>query len=214
MASGQRYLLAMRELASAMRQIRAATGDTHGLSAEVLNDVLRQLYPAIDDDPTAARGGRYSQPHLVTSGYLSNVERGTNAIITVPDWARRNGTDEQAAQARAGQVRPWLVEAYDAAFGADGFLIDMYTWTIALQADYQQNPPRCTRDLPANVPAGEEYAYLSAGLTGLADAPDAVREVLHTHAELYEAAGRGRSTRRSGHPARVTRWVTRTTAMR
>ncbi|MFC4853001.1 hypothetical protein [Actinophytocola glycyrrhizae] len=47
-----------------------------------------------------------------------------------------------------------VVRAYDVAFGADGYLVDMYGWTVTLLADHEHNPPSLTRHLPAHVPDG------------------------------------------------------------
>jgi hypothetical protein len=173
----------IRDLTAAMRQIRAASGDTLDTSAEILNATLASLHPDIGADVTS-RPSRYSQPHKVNKDYLSDIERGNNATYPVPKWLRDIGVSETAEEARGSRVRPWLVWAYDAAFGADGYLIDMYTWASELHADYEHDPPRRTRNLPAHIPDGEEYTYLSARFP---DAPQAVDRVLRTHGDELRA---------------------------
>lgn len=176
-----------RELTGAMRQIRAATGDTLKASAEVLNRTLAVLYPQTAGG-VPSRGGRHSAPHPVTEDYLSNVERGNNARLALPQWLRNAGVSDRAEAAYGSRVRPWLVRAYDVAFGADGYLIDMYAWATALRADHDHDPPRMTKYLPAHIAPGDEYAYLSEGLTG---APPDMRAILQEHARVLRERGGG-----------------------
>ncbi|HEX5402325.1 MAG TPA: hypothetical protein VFX16_08490 [Pseudonocardiaceae bacterium] len=194
MAKGVHHLVATRELTALMRQIRSATGDTRAQSCAVLNATLTRAYPNL---PETSPGSRYSVPHQVTTGYLSKVERGANATLPVPEALRAQGMDERSDAARGSAVPPWLVWAYDVAFGADGFLIDAYSWAMALLADQQHNPPRVTRELPVDVPGGTEDDHFAAGFQG---APGHIREVLRDHArELRERAAR---------PAAESAWVT------
>lgn len=191
LAVGVHHLVATRELTAAMRQLRAATGDSVHQSADVLNETLARLYP---DMAGQGGSGRYSTPHRVNGDYLSKVERGMNATLPVPSWLRSLGLDERSDAAQGSRVRPWLVHAYDVAFAADGYLIDMYTWTMALLADQQHNPPRVTRDLPGAIPAGGEDAYFADGFQ---TAPGPIREILREHARTM----RGRRDRSADEPA-------------
>jgi hypothetical protein len=196
MAPAPLHQVVTRELTAAMRQIRAATGDTLKASAEVLNATLAKLYPETADSP-ARRGGRHSAPHPVTEDYLSNLERGTNARLALPPWLRNSGVSDKTEATYGSRVRPWLVRAYDVAFGADGYLIDMYSWATALRADHEHDPPRMTKYLPGHMRVGEEYAYLSAGLTR---APSEMRAILQDHARILRDRGSGDAA--AWHPSK------------
>lgn len=203
LAGAPRHIVPTRELSAAMRQIRAATGDSQEASAEVLNATLRQLYPDIvAADDTSRSGGRHSRPHLVTQKYLSNVERATNARLRVPPWLRRSGVDETADYTWASRVRPWLVRAYDVAFGGDGYLIAMHAWANAMRADQRHFPPRRTRNLPTDIPPGAEFDVLRADLP---DAPDHVLAILREQAEELRARRARWNDQSAWHPSRADR---------
>src|SRR6185369_109835 len=113
---------------------------------------------------------------------------GHNAQLPVPDWlavARRPESNTMSGS----RVPPWLVRAYDVAFGADGYLVDMFAWATALIDDHERNPPSIKRHLPGHVPPGEEYAFLSAGL----DTTDQRVETLLRRQARALAARRGRA---------------------
>jgi hypothetical protein len=59
------------------------------------------------------------------------------------------------------RVPEWLVRAYDLAFCANGYLVDMYAWSTALLSDQLRDVPRRMRDLPAHVPPGREWAFFA-----------------------------------------------------
>jgi hypothetical protein len=186
LAQASPHVEPFHELAAAMRQIRAAAGDTLEASAAVLNDTLRRLYPDVDVDAPVS-SGRYSPPHQVNAGYLSDIERGNNATLRRPKWLGEAGISDTAEAARGSRIQPWLVRAYDAAFGADGYLIDLYAYVDELHTDYQRDPPQTSRHLPARIPGDGEYAYLSDRFP---DPPSPVRHVLQAHADELRARRR------------------------
>lgn len=194
MAGGVHHVVATRELTALMRQIRSATGDTMAQSCDVLNATLAQVHP---DLPETAPGARHSVPHRVTTGYLSKVERGANATLPAPAALRAQGMDNRADIARGSRVPPWLVWAYDVAFGADGLLVDAYPWAMALLSDQEHDRPRVTRERPVDVPAGAEDDYFADGFQA---APEPIREILREHA--------GQLRERAARPAVESAWVT------
>lgn len=178
------HMVATRELTAVMRQLRIACGDSTDDTVEILNQAIIDLYP--DASPTPRRAGRSSIPHIVSSGYILRLERGYHAMLRVPAWLASSG-HSRTREAYGSRVAPWLVRAYDVAFGADGYLLDTFEWAVALNADQQHNPPRTTRNLPQYVPPGREMEYLSRSLGGLGSLPPAARAVLRQHANLLRA---------------------------
>jgi hypothetical protein len=176
------HMVVSRELTAAMRQLRVANGDHTAHTVEILNETITDLYPAATGERTDY--GRRSVPHLVTERYVLRLERGHHARLPVPAWLRaRPITDSTVVY--GSRVPSWLVRAYDVAFGADGYLVDMYDWTATLLADHEQDPPRLTRHLPAHVPDGGEFDYLAGPLLdGKTELDDDVRALLHAEASV------------------------------
>ncbi|MDX6263553.1 MAG: hypothetical protein QOH84_5241 [Kribbellaceae bacterium] len=148
-----------------MRQLRGASGVEPDKTTEILNETIKELYP--DAREGAGEGGErwHSIPRLVSPRYLLLLERGDHSKrdpSTIPRWLKL--ADVTQIRANASRVRPWLVRAYDVAFGGDGFLADVYAWSVALQEDQWRDLPRRVRDLPGTVAAGDEYAYLTRDL--------------------------------------------------
>lgn len=168
------HLVVTRELTACMRQLRIAAGENTKDTVTVLNTVIEQLYP------DAAEPGRRSRrgapvPRLVTSMYVSQLERGYHSRPGSPPAWLVNAGYRNAPTAQGSKVPAWLVRAYDVAFGADGYLVDVYRWSQALLADHQHNPPRMVAYRPDHVTPGYELDYLSEGFT---DAPDEITAVL------------------------------------
>lgn len=163
-----------------MRQIRiAASGDNMASSIALLNRAIAELYPG---EPPTAVGPVRSVPRPVTGSYLKNVELGHHSRIKQPTWLRDSGL-ERDNSAHASRVPGWLVRAYDVAFGADGYLVDVYLWAVKLQADNEHNPPRRTGAVPRDVAPGGELACLMAGFE---EAPTDVVAVLVEHAATVQ----------------------------
>ncbi|WP_344212488.1 NBR1-Ig-like domain-containing protein [Kribbella sancticallisti] len=117
--------------------------------------------------------------------YLLQLERGEHSnrdVNSLPHWLKVLEVDR--IRANASRVPAWLVRAYDVAFGADGFLADVYTWSEALQEDQLRDLPRRVRDRPIEVMPGDEYAYLTRDL---GEPGDSLRRLLLTQAS--ELAG-------------------------
>lgn len=186
-----------------MRQLRLATGVSHDQTAEILNETLTELYGAdVLDRPR--RGRSSSSPHRVTASFLRSVERGEHSRVEpklLPAWIDLDAVGRD--RANASRVPPWLVRAYDVAFGADGFLADVYAWSEILTADQSQMIPRRLRDLPGHVPDGAEYEFLTRDLGDPADLEPDERALLTVHAErLARLNARLRGTRASWAPIR------------
>jgi hypothetical protein len=168
------HMVVTRELTACMRQLRIAAGESTEDTVTVLNKASERRYP------DAAEPGRWSRrgvpvPRLVTEKYLSQLERGYHSRPgSPPAWLANAGYRGDPA-AQGSRVPAWLVRAYDLAFGADGFLVDVYRWARSLLADHQHNPPRITAYRPDHVTPGQELDHLSEGF---ADAPDEVAAVL------------------------------------
>lgn len=185
-----RHFVVSRELTGAMRQLRIAGGEHTEATVEILNRVIIELCPEVmAADRKTVRGT--SVPRTVSGSYLQRLEQGFHSSMKVPDWLK--GADlNNKSPVRASKVPAWLVRAYDVAFGADGYLFDMYSWTHALSAEHQHDPPRQTTHLPGTVPSGEELRYLS---DGFGDPPADILDVLR---ESAEHLARRRSSRSAG----------------
>jgi Ig-like domain-containing protein len=140
------HLVVMRELSNAMRQARVSAGlERLDAAREVVNDAIRDLYPEATERVRTGRG-QPSGAHLVTTKYISDVERGNTSKSETPAWlSGLEGID--AERLRGSRVPAWLVRAYDLAFLADGYLIDLYAWAVATDRDHRSDPPRLARAL-------------------------------------------------------------------
>lgn len=191
------HLLASRELTAAMRQLRVAAGDELPSAVEMLNQAIRSLYP--DAAPVAAgRAGRPA-PHLVDATFLRKVEKGHHArldLYRLPKWIDVSKVHDRT-RLYTSRVPQWLVRAYDLAFCANGYLVDMCAWSSALLPDQLRDVPRRLRGLPAHVPPGAEYAFLAEHFR---DADERVRALLSEQAELVAA-------RRERRPDRAVPWL-------
>jgi len=188
------HMVVMRELGGAMRQIRSAAGfESLDAATDVLNPVIRELYPdAPVRQPVTAT---VSQPHEVSARYLSDIERGNTSKVEVPAWllAARHYKSEQL---RGSQIPAWLIRAYDVAFLADGYLVDLYRWAAALHADQATTPPRASRTRRLATVDMAEYDRAAAAF---AAAPPHLREVLR--------ANRTEIVSCPSTPAPGTRWL-------
>lgn len=151
------HLFATRELTAAMRQLRVAAGDDTASSLTLLNRAILELYPEAGAPPSAR-----SLPRAVDLKYVLGIERGTNARIDVPGWIDAGALADRRT-ANASRVPGWLVRAYDLAFGADGYLVDMYGWATAFVAEQAVDPPRSTARLPLDLEPGTAYSVLAQG---------------------------------------------------
>jgi Ig-like domain from next to BRCA1 gene len=150
----------MRQLGYAMEQIRNAVGLRLD-PLDLLNRAIIELYPEVEGRPDG-RAGPVSVPRLLrTTHLLEEVEQGKRE----PNRDRRPwleaDPDPSADQIRSNPIPAWLVRAYDLAFGADGYLVDLYRWAVAVDAAHAQAPPRLTTVAPAAVPAAELRAVLA-----------------------------------------------------
>lgn len=149
-----------------MRQLRVAAGDDMASAVVILNQVITSLYP---DAETAASGGTGKpRPHLVSRSYLSTVEKGHHSRLDLgqlPKWTKE-GQNVDKTRLYTSRVPEWLVRAYDVAFCADGYLVDMSAWSAALLPDQLRDTPRRLRDLPAQVRPGQELAFFAEHFPG------------------------------------------------
>jgi Ig-like domain from next to BRCA1 gene len=142
------HLVVMRELSNAMRQTRVAAGlEQLDAARDLLNEAIVELYPEVSGE-VRTPAGQPAGPHLVTTKYVSDVERGNTSKNRVAPWlaALPEVSDDRK---RGSRVPGWLVRAYDRAFMADGYLVDMYTWAVAVDWDHRNDPPRLARSLKA-----------------------------------------------------------------
>ncbi|MFL6118475.1 NBR1-Ig-like domain-containing protein [Actinophytocola sp.] len=155
------HILAARELTAAMRQLRVATGDSLSSAVAMLNPAITSLYPGA----TWADAGTHvrAHPHLVDEAFLQALEKGHHSrldLYRLPAWINLTKVGDRT-RLYTSRVPGWLVRAYDLAFGADGYLVDMYAWSNALLADQLRDVPRRLRDLPAHVPPGRELDFFT-----------------------------------------------------
>jgi hypothetical protein len=178
------HLVINRELTAAMRQLRVAVGDDTAHTIELLNTAITDLYPQAR--PGRTEYGRTSEPHLVDKRYVLALERGHHSQLPPPGWLANRAIGDKTLT-YGSRVPPWLVRAYDHAFGADGYLVDMFVWATAALADHDHDLPRLTRNLPEHIPVGREYEYLAEPLVSAGGELEP-----HVHALLLEEAGRAR----------------------
>ncbi|KXK58183.1 hypothetical protein AWW66_31240 [Micromonospora rosaria] len=169
----------MREVGGALRQIRVAAGyEQLESAASAVNAAVRDLYPDVAAGPPAR--ATVSRPHQVDGRYLSNVELGNANKLSPPDWLR-TGESFEDEQLRSGQIPSWLVRAYDVAFLADGYLVDLYRWGVALQADQAGTPPRAARTRQFARVGVSGY---DTDVRAFDAAPQAIRNLLGIHRGL------------------------------
>jgi hypothetical protein len=123
---------AMVELGHYMRQQRLTAGvNDMRYAAELVERAMRRDAPG--------------EP--VTAGHLANVERG-NSGRSDEFWRK-----EAKAQPAPGPPRVYvpyeLAEAYDTAFGADGYLADVHHWARVRDQEHAKSPPRAMPPIPA-----------------------------------------------------------------
>jgi hypothetical protein len=121
----------MTELGHYMRQQRLTAGvDTMKYATKLVERAMRP-----------APGKPLDEDHL------ANVERG-NSGVNEPMWREKGKPD-------VGPPRVYvpyeLAEAYDTAFGADGYLADVYDWAWVRDHEHEQSPPRAMPPIPAEL---------------------------------------------------------------
>jgi hypothetical protein len=164
-----------------MRQLRVATGDDLPSAVTILNEVITSLYPSATSTEVRA-GSRAQQPHLVDESYLRTLEKGHHSrldLYRLPAWISVSEVGDKT-RLYTSRVPEWLVRAYDLAFCADGYLVDMFAWSSALLPDQLRDVPRRLRDLPAHVPPGRELEFFTEHFP---DADDHISAVLAAQAE-------------------------------
>lgn len=163
-----------------MRQLRVAAGDDMPSAVVILNQAITSLYP--DAESAASGGNSKPRPHLVERSYLLTIEKGHHSRLDLgqlPKWIK----DEQVTDKTTlytSRVPEWLVRAYDLAFCANGYLVDMYAWSAALLPDQLRDVPRRLRDLPAHVQPGRELEFFAEHFL---DADERTSAVLTAQAE-------------------------------
>ena len=136
----------MVELGAYMRQQRLSAGvEDMGYAAELVERAMRR-------DPPG-------EP--VTAGHLANVERG-NSGVNDPVW--REMGEEDVGPNRV-YVRYELAEAYDTAFGADGYLADVHHWARVRDQEHAKFPPRALPPVPADLTLDDNLDMLWDGFT-------------------------------------------------
>lgn len=141
-----------------MRQLRVAAGDDLPSAVVILNEVIASLYPAANPAEPGKTG-----PRPVTRSFLTKVEKGHHSRLDLgqlPKWTKA-GRHVDKTRLYTSRVPEWLVRAYDVAFCADGYLVDMAAWSAALLPDQLRDTPRRLRDLPAHVRPGAELAFFA-----------------------------------------------------
>lgn len=134
----------MVELGHYMRQQRLAGGvDDMQYAAELVERAMRRDAPG---EPVTAR-------------HLANLERG-NSGRNDPMWRIKGEADVGPPRA---YVPYELAEAYDTAFGADGYLADVYHWARIRDQEHAQFPPRAMPPIPADLSLGAALGVLWDG---------------------------------------------------
>jgi hypothetical protein len=184
----------MRQLGYAMEQTRNAVG-LRLEPLEVLNRAIGTLYP----DVLNRRGGRagpVSVPRLMrTTDLLDEAEQGKREDARDRRRWLTSDPSLSAAQMRSNPIPPWLVRAYDLAFCADGYLVDLYRWAWAVDMAQAQVPPRLTATPPDQVPAGDLKTVLTEHFSDSDSDAD-----LSAHLSAYEAELARRARRRTSTP--------------
>lgn len=140
-----------------MQQLRRTYGGNktgHDKTIGVLNEVIEERFP--DElarqeelkrkgkkkfDTRTAGNNAPSTAHKVTQSFLRKVEEGCSDLDVPEGLAHVVGGKKGDARVRGSRVPEWLVEAYDHAFAADGFLMDMYHWMVSMHKEQAHEPP-------------------------------------------------------------------------
>ncbi|MDN5853463.1 MAG: hypothetical protein L0K86_11575 [Actinomycetia bacterium] len=161
----------MRELGRAMEQIRTWAGYREGAVTR-LNESIRHLYP--DAPPGGRRSGPVSEPRLLTNSRLiTDVEAGRDTDADGKHWLH-NLVPRPGRRVNAPPL--WLVRAYDHAFHADGYLLDLHRWSVSAQRDQQRLRSGALIDVPPK-------RLRERMLAGFETAPAEIRALLLRHAE-------------------------------
>src|ERR1044072_3025947 len=163
-----------------MRQLRIAAGDHLASAGAILNKAIVTLSPQ-------ARHGAGPGPHLIDrASFLQKLEKGHHARLDLarpPEWIKAFGLEDKS-RLNTSRIPEWLVRAYDLAFCANGYLVDMYAWSTALLPDQLRDKPKRLLDLPAHVPPGRELAFFAEHFP---DADERTAAVLAAQAEAVVA---------------------------
>jgi hypothetical protein len=114
------------------------------------------------------------------------VEKGHHSrldLYRLPRWIDVSQVRDRT-RLYTSRVPDWLVRAYDLAFCADGYLVDMFAWSSAFLPDQLRDVPRRLSDLPAHLPRGREHEFFAEHFP---DADDRIRALLRRQADLAAA---------------------------
>jgi transcriptional regulator with XRE-family HTH domain len=136
---------AMVELGHDMRQQRLAAG---------VNDMAYAVELVQSAMPLGAPP--------VTAPYLADVERGNSGHGARSDWVEEGG-DRPGSELYRVHVSYALVEAYDTAFGADGYLVDVYDWAKVRDQEHSVSPPTALPPVPDRSALDAALAALREG---------------------------------------------------
>jgi hypothetical protein len=111
------------------------------------------------------RAMRRAGPRKLEADYLANVERGHSGD-SGEFWATEAEDEAQTARGtRRVRVPYELAEAYDTAFGADGYLADVHHWARVRDLEHAQFPPAAMPPVPDNLTPDAVIDMLWDGFT-------------------------------------------------
>ncbi len=139
---------AMVEFGHYMRQQRLTAGvDEMEYAAELVGRVM----------------GRYALGNPVSAHYLANIERG-NSGRSEEFWRKQGKALSEHGPPRV-YVPYELAEAYDTAFGADGYLADVHHWARVRDQEHAKSPPTAMPPVPAELTLNAALGVLWEGFT-------------------------------------------------
>ena len=139
----------MAELGAYMRQQRLTAGvENMDYAAEL---VTRAMCRAV--------------PRELDRDYLGSVERGHSGD-SGEFWATEADSEEQAgSRTRRVHVPYEVAEAYDTAFGADGYLADVHHWARIRDLEHAEFPPTAMPPVPGDLSLDAALGVLWDGFT-------------------------------------------------
>ena len=180
----------MAELGAYMRQQRLTAGvENMEYAARLVKAALRQDAP----------GKLVSDRRL--ADHLANVER-AHSGDRGEFWSTEGDDGDEgdtSPSARRASVPYELAEAYDTAFGGDGYLVDVHHWAKVRDREHALYPPRATPPVPDGLSLDAAVALLWDGFSA---EDEVAAPVLAGHEAALRAAYAGWRD-----PARRQAWV-------
>lgn len=170
----------MAELGAYMRQQRLTAG------VEDMEYAARLVKAALSPDaPAKLVSDRRLADHLTNVERAHSGDSGLFGATEVDDPDEVTDEEDADPDVRRARVPYQLAEAYDTAFGADGYLVDVHHWAKVRDREHAKYPPRATPPVPDGLSLDAAVGLLWDGFS----AQDVVAApVLAAHEAALRAA--------------------------